>query len=433
MAKEQTKKSKLAKTLSIIVDIFFIPVIVLALVCVIIMFTAKANNKVPSIFGKSIVTVRSESMEDKFSVGDVLLIEKVEDLKDIKVGDDIAFYAPRNTPFVEIVNGEKKSLIIIHRVMRIIYPTDANGQRHRYFVCAGINGFSMDVSMFERVTEGSQGDYFLNEQTNKCELAVTPAQKANAEYVCRLFDPQLKNPQDPTVEEIESTTTVSMQYVIGDDDTTKDGNYDYVVGAFSRKLSPIIGGFINFSATSLGIIILVIVPTLILIGFIVISMVKEVKKAKEEDSEENITIQQNMEYIKTANALSEADKAKEEAEQAKDEDVSADDKAKKEVNDELAKGASASSIIASGANAPKKAPVKKAPASKSKPENAQNEISANDGIAQAKPKKIPTKKVADDNKVAESAQSGAPKKMPVKRNPATTAKANIKKIPRSRT
>jgi len=76
-AKQEKNKSKLSKVLSIIVDIFFIPTIVLALICVVIMFAAKSNNKVPSVFGVSIVTVLSNSMEDKFYKNDVLLIKSV--------------------------------------------------------------------------------------------------------------------------------------------------------------------------------------------------------------------------------------------------------------------------------------------------------------------------------------------------------------------
>ena len=409
MAEKKAKKSKLSKVLSIIVDVLFVPIVILALICIVIMFTAKSNNKVPSILGKSIVTVESSSMEDKFFVGDVLVIEKV-DVDDIKVGDDIAFYAPLNTPYVATVGEEKVSLAIIHRVLRIIYPIDDNGVKHRFFVCAGINGFSMDKAMFEEVAEG-QGDYILDTSTNKCKLAQTAAEKEAANYVVRLLD--ISNPQDPTFSDIENTTTFNMQYVIGDSDTTVEGNYDYVIGRYSHKLSPILGGFINFSSSSTGILVLVIVPTFLLISFVVISMIKEVKRSKEEDSEENIAIQQNMEIIKTANALNEADMAKEQDLHQ----LSNDEKAKKEVENELNVGTTVSSDINNGTGAPKKIPtIKRKP----------NPIANTEDQKMVKPRKIPASVANNQN------AQGVPKKIPTKK-PTVPTNSNVKKIPRNRT
>ena len=55
--KETKKKSVFGKVCSIIMDILVVPVIILAFACTLFTFSAKANNKVPQIFGKSVVTV----------------------------------------------------------------------------------------------------------------------------------------------------------------------------------------------------------------------------------------------------------------------------------------------------------------------------------------------------------------------------------------
>lgn len=430
------KKSKTSKVLSLIFDIIVIPVIVIAFVCIIVMFTAKSNNRVPTLFGKAIVTVRSNSMEDLYKVGDVLIINRVSNLDEIKVGDDIAFYAPLNTPWYEVVNGEKKSLIIFHRVMRIIYPKDSNGVKHRYFVCAGINGFSMNKNMFNEVAEG-KGDYIYNELTDKCELAVTDAQKAKANYVARLLD--IVNTQDPTVDEIEGSKTNTMQYVVADDNPDIEGNYDYVVGIYGGKIPSIIGSIINFSSSSTGIIVLVIVPTMLLIGYIVYTIVKEVQKAREEEIEDNNASQENVEMYKAVNATNKAQMEQEEAAR------------QKEINDAISKATQTENIddiidsVVSkdekDVQKEQKPPVRKAPP---KAKGAQKIDGVQDNVAVKKvpAKKLPSKANIDDLLTKEvensevNTQSTKMNSSPVK-NPSTNSKSikqkPIKKIPRNRT
>ena len=433
MAKQKKEKARFAKVLSIIADILFIPIIVLALICIVATFTAKANNRVPSIFGKSIVTVQSGSMEKEYYKNDVLVIESVENMESIAVGDDIAFYAPQKTHWVDD-NGN--SLVIIHRVLRIVYPLDEQGRKHRFFMCAGINGLSMDVANFEIVADGQQGDYYLQEGTNSCALAVTPAQKQVAKYVRKLVGIRtVSNDEELNNTEVESANSQEVQYICADDDLAIEGNYNYVVGKFSHKVVPFLGALINFSATREGIIVFVLIPTLILIALIVISMTKEYKRSKEEDSEENITIQQNMEYIKTANAISEADRTREEAENNKEETAITDDeRAKKEVQDELALGMATGSVVSDLPNEEGELPKKKIPTKKSKPITEANDGTKNAIAEQAagavplkrtKPKRTPL-----DNENQE-AQHSLPKKIPVKKVKEDN-KTKIKKIPRNR-
>ena len=133
MSKPEAKeRSVFSKICSILIDIFIVPVIVIAFVCAILMSSAKANNKVPSVLGNSIVEVLTSSMavEGGFYPGDVLIIDQTVNKDNLQVGDCIAFYAPIESGWVYIdENNNKKSLIIFHRIVRIIYTDETiNGE-----------------------------------------------------------------------------------------------------------------------------------------------------------------------------------------------------------------------------------------------------------------------------------------------------------------
>ncbi len=73
-------------------DIFLIPILLLALVVTLVIFTQNQSNKVPSFFGLSVVRVLSGSMENSgFRVGDSVFVTKT-DTNSLWVGDIIAFY-----------------------------------------------------------------------------------------------------------------------------------------------------------------------------------------------------------------------------------------------------------------------------------------------------------------------------------------------------
>ena len=73
-------------------DIFLIPILLLALVVTLVIFTQNQSNRVPSFFGLSVVRILSGSMEDSgFRIGDSVFITKT-DTDSLWVGDIIAFY-----------------------------------------------------------------------------------------------------------------------------------------------------------------------------------------------------------------------------------------------------------------------------------------------------------------------------------------------------
>lgn len=73
-------------------DIFLIPILLLALVVTLVIFTQNQSNRVPSFFGLSVVKILSGSMEDSgFRIGDSVFITKT-DTTSLKVDNIIAFY-----------------------------------------------------------------------------------------------------------------------------------------------------------------------------------------------------------------------------------------------------------------------------------------------------------------------------------------------------
>ncbi len=89
--KDQTSSAWL-RFLDTATNIIIIPILVLSVVCSLIMINAKKQNNVPNIFGYSLVTVLSESMEKSgFEVDDTVVVKKV-DTSDIAIGDVIAYY-----------------------------------------------------------------------------------------------------------------------------------------------------------------------------------------------------------------------------------------------------------------------------------------------------------------------------------------------------
>ncbi len=279
-ASSKKQKSKLAKVCSLLVDIFVIPFIIIIFVSTILMFSAKANNRVPSIFGQSIVVVADTgSMEPEFYGGDVLLVGKVNDLNTLKVGDDIAFYAPTRSGYVD---EEGNSLVILHRIVRILEPNSSNGLDSKYFVCKGIN---IGGSTYKNVGEGN-GNYTYNEQTEKYEIMPGGEFEIVLEGNSDLRDEE-NNLNDS---EIEAASKDRMQYIKAES--------QYVVGKYNTKLPSFVGGFIMFCSSSSGIAVLVIVPSLIMIALVLVGLIKEIKYAKKEDETDQLILESNREKIK---------------------------------------------------------------------------------------------------------------------------------------
>lgn len=328
---KKKKKSKATKIISIVLDILIIPVIILAFCCTILTFSAKANNKVPSFLGMSIVTVLTGSMNNPSHPnhapeGTVLVIKKV-DPNEIKVGDCVAFYAPSwlGSPFTEKIDGKKYSRVIYHQVVRIIYAKSAanNNERVRHFVLRGITNTPSD-SDFVPVPAG-EGDYVKQVDGS---YKIQPG----GNFVAKLQDLTYTNEDDLTVDENNSPSMSTMQYATD----------DLIVGKYDSAISAGLGSIINFCGSTKGILFLVIIPALGLTILTIVGLTKEVKKAKEEDELENEILESDYEddpdfkaTMDQINAQKEKDKAKQEKELKKAEEKTAKQQQKAQENKTL--------------------------------------------------------------------------------------------------
>ena len=110
MAKKKTKVlSKILTILSYIVMAILVVIIIMTVI-------SKINNKVPSLFGYSVLKIQTGSMETTLPTGSYIVVKKT-DAKDVKVGDIITFYSTDPT-----ISGMPNT----HRVIGI--KTDESGK-----------------------------------------------------------------------------------------------------------------------------------------------------------------------------------------------------------------------------------------------------------------------------------------------------------------
>ncbi len=98
-------------------DIFLIPILLLALVVTLVIFTQNQSNRVPSFFGLSVVKILSGSMENSgFRIGDSVFITKT-DTTSLKVGNIIAFYQYKDDADEGLDKIELKDGVVVEVTM----------------------------------------------------------------------------------------------------------------------------------------------------------------------------------------------------------------------------------------------------------------------------------------------------------------------------
>ncbi len=102
------------KILSFLSAVIF--VVCLALLAIVMVTPKTEGARVINIAGYSILSVLTNSMEDEYNVGDLILIKKT-DASELEVKDVITFYSP--DPAIE-------GAIVTHRIIDI---TEENGQK----------------------------------------------------------------------------------------------------------------------------------------------------------------------------------------------------------------------------------------------------------------------------------------------------------------
>ena len=103
-------KKTLAKILHIVIDVLIILILMISIIVVVLSLTSKSSG-VPNILGIAPLSVQTNSMEDTFTTGDLLLSQVTNDPGETyEVGDIFSF------PIY--VNGE--SVLNTHRIVEVI-------------------------------------------------------------------------------------------------------------------------------------------------------------------------------------------------------------------------------------------------------------------------------------------------------------------------
>jgi signal peptidase len=88
---------KVKKIAGIVGNVILWVFVVFSVLMTVLVFTAQGSEDgVPSLFGKSLLTIETESMEPTYKVGDLVFVTKLDDeaKADLKPGDIITYRAP---------------------------------------------------------------------------------------------------------------------------------------------------------------------------------------------------------------------------------------------------------------------------------------------------------------------------------------------------
>ena len=132
---EKATKKQIKRVLTITANVLVWAFVALAVLTTVMVFTAQGSEDgVPALFGKSLITVSTDSMEDTFMQGDLLLMSKLtlEEMEALEVGDIITFRAP-----VDIDGDGNIGDINTHRIVE-------HDKANRRFVTKGDNNLIAD-------------------------------------------------------------------------------------------------------------------------------------------------------------------------------------------------------------------------------------------------------------------------------------------------
>ena len=104
---KEVKKGK--KIANIIINVILVIAIIIAAIATYVSFVSTSGNGVPSIFGRSILSIQTESMYPTLEPGDLIIDKAVKDTSTLKVGDIITYWT--------VIDGER--VLNTHRIFEI--------------------------------------------------------------------------------------------------------------------------------------------------------------------------------------------------------------------------------------------------------------------------------------------------------------------------
>ncbi len=99
----ESKKKSVKKVLGIAANVLMWAFLIFSALIMILVFASQGDRDgIPSLFGRSLITIESPSMSPTYKVGDMVFMEKLSDetKKELQVGDIITYRAP------EDINGD---------------------------------------------------------------------------------------------------------------------------------------------------------------------------------------------------------------------------------------------------------------------------------------------------------------------------------------
>ncbi len=117
-------KEKAKKIGGIVGNVLIWAFVIFSFIITVLVFTAQSSpDGIPALFGKSLVTVQSDSMKGTFNAGDLIIMNKVDATQKISfnVGDVIIYNAP-----IDIDGDGKTGDINTHRIIEVISRDTAN-------------------------------------------------------------------------------------------------------------------------------------------------------------------------------------------------------------------------------------------------------------------------------------------------------------------
>ncbi len=107
---EVEKKPKKGKRIAnIVINVILVIAIVIAAVATYISFVSSSGNGVPSIFGRAMLSIQTESMYPTLEPGDLIIDKTVKNPEELKVGDIITYWT--------VIDGERA--LNTHRIYEI--------------------------------------------------------------------------------------------------------------------------------------------------------------------------------------------------------------------------------------------------------------------------------------------------------------------------
>ncbi|MBR4407087.1 MAG: hypothetical protein IKT27_02110 [Clostridia bacterium] len=243
------RKHNIYSILGIIGDILFYPIIIMCLLCCFAIYADKQSGKVPSIFGVSMVSIKSGSMTNSgFKVKDIVFLGKTS-AGELRAGDIIGFYYYYDSA----CDGAKSEL---QAELTLIQSYDRDTKEKTPF----------DSSTYKTLrAEERTGDRKTVDEINA---------RADRLYFHRIVNVFIKS---------DGTLFYETQGDGTPGNPTNGGpetNYiceDYVVGKYIYT-APFIRGFFSFVATPTGMIALVVAPLAILTLCILFSIIEQISR-----------------------------------------------------------------------------------------------------------------------------------------------------------